>query len=93
MKKTMLVLAVLMLLSMLAVAAEIAMRPVESSFIAKAGYDPETQALAIQMVNSSDTYTYQGVPQEIYDGFLAAESKGAYYVEKIKAQYPTDKTE
>ena len=93
MKKTALALAALMLLTVVAVAAEILMHPVESSLIAKAGYDAETQTLALQLVNSSDVYNYQGVPQDIYDGFLAAESKGSYYVSTIKAKYPALKSE
>ena len=45
------------------------------------------------MVNSSDIYTYLNVPQSVYDGLMAAESKGAYYVRNIKGQFETDKVE
>ena len=51
------------------------------------GYDPEAKTLVVQMNNSSDSYTYEGVPQAVYDDFLAADSKGAYFVAHIKGQY------
>jgi hypothetical protein len=87
MKKFALVLVSLLFLSFAALAADIEMKPVESSFLSKLGYDPEAKVLAIQMQNSSDTYLYQNVPASIYADFLAADSKGAFYVEKIKGQF------
>ena len=72
-----------------ALAAGIPLQPVQSSLISRAGYDPGTQVLAIQMVNSSDVYTYQDVPASIYEGLLAADSKGAYYVKNIKGRFET----
>jgi lysyl-tRNA synthetase, class II len=89
MKKIALVLLSLMILTAAAFAVDLL--PVDSSLIAKAGYDATTQVLSIQMVNSSDVYNYQAVPQAVYDSFLAAESKGAFYVKSIKGQYKTDK--
>ena len=91
MKKIALVLLSLMILTVAALAVDL--QPVESSLIAKAGYDPATQVLSIQMVNSSDVYNYQAVPQSIYDDFLAADSKGAFYVKNIKGQFKTEKGE
>lgn len=91
MKKIALVLFSLLILASVALAAD--MQSVKSSLIDKAGYDPETKVLSIQMNNSSDVYTYEAVPQAVYDGFLEAESKGAYYVKHIKGQYKTDKAE
>ena len=91
MKKIALVLLSLMIFTAAALAVDLL--PVESSLIAKAGYDPAAQTLAIQLVNSSDVYTYQAVPQAVYDSFLAAESKGAFYVKSIKGQFKTDKAE
>ena len=91
MKKIALVLFSLLILASGALAA--AMQSVQSSRIDKAGYDPETKVLSIQMNNSSDVYSYEGVPQAVYDGFREADSKGAYYVKHIKGQYKTDKAE
>lgn len=93
MKKMVLILATLILVGLSAGAVEIEMQPVESSFLAQVGYDAATQTLVIQMVNSSDFYTYQDVPQSVYAGLLDADSKGAYYVRNIKGQYKTDKAE
>lgn len=36
---------------------------------------------------SGAVYRYFGVPAEIYDGFLVAESKGAYFVSVVKGQF------
>ena len=91
MKKIALVLFSLLFLASVALAAD--MLSVKSSLIDKAGYDPETKVLSIQMNNSSDVYTYEAVPQAVYDDFLEADSKGAYYVKHIKGQYKTGKTE
>lgn len=91
MKTIALVLLALMILVPAALAVDL--KPVESSLIAKAGYDPATKTLSIQMVNSSDVYSYHPVPQSLYDDFLAADSKGAFYVKNIKGQFQTDKTE
>ena len=61
----------------------------ESSWLDRAGYDAETQTLTIRMKNSSDIYEYQGVPEEVYRDFLAAESKGAFFAANIQNTYPT----
>lgn len=91
MKKIALVLVSLMLFTVVAFAADIEMQSVESSFLNKVGYDPETKVLAVQMNDSSDVYLYQSVPQAIYDDLLAADSKGSFYVENIKGQFETER--
>jgi hypothetical protein len=93
MKKIALVLLALMILTVATLAADIALLPVQSSLIEKAGYDAATQTLVVKLVNGSDVYTYQAVPQAIYDGLLAAESKGSYFVQNIKGHFKTDKAE
>lgn len=90
MKKIARVLCALMLLTAACFAGGIVMEPVESALIARAGYDAETQMMGIQMVETGDTYYYKGVSQAVYDGFVAAESKGAYFVQNIKGQYEED---
>ena len=89
MKTITLFLACVALVALTALAADIEMQPVKSTLLDKVGYDPGIQVLAIQMVNSSDVYTYQDVPASIYEGLLAADSKGAYYVENIKGRFET----
>jgi hypothetical protein len=93
MKKRTLVLIAALWLSGIAWAAGIELQAVESSLIGKAGYDPAARTLAIQFVNSSDVYLYRDVPPAVYDGFLAAESKGGYFVANIKGKFATDKSE
>lgn len=87
MKPLALFLVCLLALSVVVRAAEIEMTSVKSSLLDKVGYDPETKTLVIQMNNSSDVYTYEDVPQSVYDGLLAADSKGRFYVKKIKGRY------
>ena len=91
MKKLALVLACLVLFAAVALAADIEMKSVSSSFLDKVGYDAQAKVLAIQMKNSSDVYLYQDVPQRIFDDLLAADSKGAYYVKNIKGKYKTER--
>ena len=63
---------------------------VDSSMIYAVGYDPETQTLEV-VFNRTGVYIYEGVPQEVYDGLLAAESKGRYMRAYIIDMYPTRK--
>lgn len=88
MKSCLLLTAVILTMAIAAVAADLEMKPVESSFLDKVGYDPETRTLAIQMKNSSDIYTYSDVPAAVYEGLLEADSKGGYFVQQIKGRYP-----
>ena len=87
MKKISLALVCLLAFSAFALAADIEMQHVQSSLLDKVGYDPETKTLSIQMNNSSDVYCCEDVPQSVYDNLMAADSKGAFYVKKIKRHY------
>lgn len=87
MKTIALVLLALVVFVTLSLAAEIVFQPVESSLISRAGYDAEAQIMAVHMVENSNIFYYKGVPQAIYDGFVAAESKGAYYNENVKGKF------
>lgn len=61
-------------------------RPLRSSMIAAAGYDPDTRTLEIEFT-SGRTYTHPGVPPHVYENLLAAESPGRYYNQNIKGVY------
>jgi len=61
--------------------------PVESSMIQAVGYDVKTQILQV-VFNSGQTYHYEGVPEEVYQELLAAESKGRYMRSAIIGAYP-----
>ena len=89
MKTIALALASLLLFSVAALAVDVEMVSVESSLLNKVGYDPEAKTLVVQMNNSSDRYVYADVPQSVFNGLMDAKSKGAFYVKKIKGQYPT----
>lgn len=59
--------------------------PVESDAVSAIGYSNGT--LTIQW-NGGKTYNYSGVPQAVYNGLMAAESKGKYIAQHIRKQYP-----
>lgn len=59
------------------------MLEVESSNLKAIGYDPEARELYVDFLNNS-SYVYLDVPQEIYDGFLNADSKGKYLHRAVK---------
>lgn len=61
--------------------------PVESSMIQAVGYDPKTRILEV-LFNSGRTYRYEGVPTEVYDELMAADSKGQYMRSGIIGVYP-----
>jgi len=63
------------------------MHPVESSCIAKIGYDRETEEVYVEF-HDSGVYAYQGVPLGVYEEFERAESKGTFVNEVIKPRYP-----
>ncbi len=62
------------------------MNYVDSSNVEAIGYDPEHSQLYVQF-KGGDTYVISDVPQEIYDEFLNAPSKGSFYNRSIKPIY------
>lgn len=60
---------------------------VDSSMVRAVGYDPESEELEL-VYNSGQVWRYAGVKQEVYDGLLAADSKGRYIREYILDCYP-----
>jgi hypothetical protein len=61
--------------------------PVDSSIVAAAGYDADLRILVI-LFNSGKAYQYFEVPPEVYQGFLAASSKGHFMLENVIDNYP-----
>jgi hypothetical protein len=61
--------------------------PVESSMIQAVGYDPQTRVLEV-LFNSGRTYCYEGVPPEVHQALMAADSKGQYMRAAIIDVYP-----
>lgn len=62
------------------------MELVDSSSIARVGYDEGTQDLKVQF-QSGWEYLYADVPEAVFDDFINAESVGRFLNEKIKPKY------
>ena len=60
--------------------------PVASSLVASVGYVPEYKVLEIEFQDGR-SYQYFGVPERIYKGVMAAESRGRYFNERIRDAY------
>ena len=65
---------------------------VESSAILRLNYDPESRTLFVIFVDG-DVYAYFDVPEEAYDAFLVAPSKGRYFADEIRGRYEFHKVE
>lgn len=77
-----------------AAAPSVAVTTVDGSeLIGKVAYDAAASVLYVQMTFSSDWYGYEGVPADVAEAFLAAESKGAYFNTEIKGKYPVKRWE
>ena len=60
--------------------------PVQSSDLASVGYDERRRLLEIEFC-SGGIYRYSDVPREIFDGLLAAESKGRFFATRIRPRF------
>ena len=60
---------------------------VESSAVSEVDYDPATRRLLVRFVSGA-AYAYSGVPAAVSRAFLAADSKGRYFVRKVRDRYP-----
>lgn len=56
---------------------------VKSSNLASVGYDSDSKTLEIEF-NNGGLYQYFSVPESIYNGLMAASSKGSYFDQYIK---------
>jgi KTSC domain len=62
------------------------MPEVVSRVIRRIAYDKARGELTV-IFRETGTYVYAGVPPAVYDAFLAAPSKGAFFNESIRDQY------
>jgi len=62
------------------------MQPVESSAVARIGYDAELEETFVEFIGG-DLYAYEGVPAGVFEQLAHAESKGTFVNEVIK-EYP-----
>ena len=60
--------------------------PVESSNLAGIGYDARQKILEVEF-HSGSIYRYMDVPEEVFAGIMAADSKGRYFTARIRNQY------
>ena len=61
--------------------------PVESTSLNAVKYEAESLNLFIEFEHGA-IYRYSTVPQAIFDGMLAAESKGQFFNANIRNVYP-----
>lgn len=59
---------------------------VRSSNIRSIGYDQETKTLEVEFLKGS-VYQYFEVPWGTWLGFVAADSKGKYFIAQIRERY------
>jgi hypothetical protein len=60
--------------------------PVSSSVIKTVGYDPARRLLDVEFHNEH-VYRYENVDSAVYAEFMAAESKGEFFNERIQYGY------
>ena len=63
------------------------MQPVDSSAIARIGYDPKAEEAYVEF-HDSTIYAYSGMLPAAFDEFAEAESKGTFLNTAIKLRFP-----
>ena len=66
------------------------MHKVASSNIDSVGYDKPSSTLYVSFL-SSGLYKYANVPEDVFEGFKAAKSKGSYFAKVIRPNYKGEK--
>lgn len=63
--------------------------PVSSSNVGSIGYDEASNVLEVGFKTKSgeSVYQYYGVPLEMYNDFMSADSKGSFFAQNIKGVY------
>lgn len=60
---------------------------VDSTLISWVDYDPATRNLAVRLRSAPVLYTHVDVPEDVYQAFIAAESKNSFYHERIATSF------
>jgi KTSC domain len=60
---------------------------VESSTLSTVAYDRAGQVLRLEF-RSRTVYCYFGVPPDVYQDLMEADSKGSYFNRNIRARFP-----
>jgi hypothetical protein len=58
----------------------------DSSMIEEYSYDDETQILEVTFRNGG-TYSYPGVPEDVFQSMKDADSCGRFFLQNIKGSY------
>ena len=66
--------------------------PVVSESIAAIGYDDDAEVLEVEFVSGA-VYRYSGVPQDTFEDFRQAPSKGAFFNKNIKDAHAWEQVE
>ena len=61
--------------------------PVESSNLASIGYDPAARLLEVEFKPTHTVYQYTDFPENMWNEFISARSKGQYFASQIKNQW------
>jgi len=64
---------------------------VESTGVASIGHCAENSMLEVEF-RTGEVYRYFAVPRTIYEGFVGAESKGAYFHRFVRQRFPYVRT-
>ena len=64
--------------------------PVQSSNLASVGYDEFQELLEVEFLNGR-IYRYFGVPEEVYEKLMNADSHGSYFHKAIRDEFPYDR--
>lgn len=60
--------------------------PVSSTSIAGVGYDSESRVMEVEFTRGV-VYQYYEVSSEVYESFIASDSKGQFFNSQIKGHY------
>jgi len=69
----------------------VALRKIVSSNLEAVGYDEGQQQLVIRFKKAKHVWGYNGVSRDLYEQFMAAPSKGVFFAQRIKNQYPAQR--
>ena len=63
--------------------------PVSSTLVRSVGYDADSRVLEVELLEGQ-VYRYRDVSPFIYEGLLAAKSKGAFFSKRIASRFPSE---
>lgn len=58
-----------------------------STCFSSVGYDSTSKTLYVEFRDSGSVYSYESVPQSVYDDLMSAQSMGGFYNSDIKGAY------